>query len=102
MPDQFKERKALITGGTSGIGLAIAKALADEGVQVIAAGLNAVDSVHDNIRVVELDVTDDIALQQLIKDCGEDFVYRNLLKKNVGNLQSYKKFKDKFFDNPKF
>ena len=71
MPNQFKERKALITGGTSGIGLAIAKALADEGVQVIAAGLNAVDSVHDNIRVVELDVTDDIALQQLIKDCGE-------------------------------
>jgi len=67
----FKESKALVTGGTSGIGLAIAKALADEGVQVIAAGLNAVDSDHDNIRVEELDVTDFSALQQLVNDCGE-------------------------------
>ena len=67
----FKESKALITGGTSGIGLAIAKALANEGVHVIAAGLNAVVSDHDNIRVEELDVTDASALQRLVKDCGQ-------------------------------
>jgi len=41
-------------------------------------------------------------LESLINDCGDDFVYRNLLKKNVGNLQSNKKFKDKFLDNNQF
>ena len=68
---QFSNSLALITGGTSGIGLAIAEALADEGVQVIAAGLNASRSAHDNIRMEELDVTDAGAVERLVNDCGE-------------------------------
>ncbi|HIA63303.1 MAG TPA: SDR family oxidoreductase [Planctomycetaceae bacterium] len=71
MCHQFSNSLALITGGTSGIGLAIAEALADKGVQVIAAGLNASRSAHDNIRMEELDVTDAGAVERLVNDCGE-------------------------------
>lgn len=39
---------------------------------------------------------------KLIDSCGTEFVYKNLLKENIGNLQSYGKFKDKFFDNNQF
>ena len=71
MPSQFSNSLALITGGTSGIGLAIAESLADEGAQVIAAGLNPSGSTRDNIRVEELDVTDAGAVERLVSDCGE-------------------------------
>ena len=62
---------SLITGGTSGIGAAIARALAEEGASVIAVGLGAGESIHENIRVVELDVTDANAVQDLLADIDE-------------------------------
>ena len=71
VPSEFSNSLALITGGTSGIGLAIAESLADEGVQVIAAGLNPSGSTHNNIRMEELDVTDAGAVERLVSDCGE-------------------------------
>jgi len=62
---------SLITGGTSGIGAAIARALAEEGASVIAVGLGTGESIHENIRVVELDVTDANAVQDLLADIDE-------------------------------
>ena len=41
-------------------------------------------------------------LNKLIKDCGLNFVYKNLCKKNIGNLKFYGKLKDKFYDNNQF
>lgn len=41
-------------------------------------------------------------LNDLIKDCGLKFVYKNLCKKNIGNLKYYGKLKDKFLDNNQF
>jgi len=67
----FDYRQILITGGTSGIGAAIARALAEEGASVIAVGLEAGESIHENIRVVELDVTDANAVQDLLADIDE-------------------------------
>ena len=68
---RFENHTALVTGGTSGIGQAIAAALAAEGARVIAVGLDAGESPHENIRAIELDVTDADATAQLIDDCGE-------------------------------
>ena len=67
----FDYRQILITGGTSGIGAAIARALAEEGASVTAGGLGAGESIHENIRVVELDVTDANAVQDLLADIDE-------------------------------
>lgn len=67
----FTHQTALITGGTSGIGQAIAAALAAEGARVIAVGLDAGEWPHENIRAIELDVTDAEAVAKLVDDCGE-------------------------------
>ena len=68
---RFINRHAIVTGGTSGIGQSIAEALADEGAQVIAVGLNAQESTRENIRLLELDVTDADSVEQLVGDCDE-------------------------------
>ena len=68
---RFINRHAIVTGVTSGIGQSIAEALADEGAQVIAVGLNAQESTRENIRLLELDVTDADSVEQLVGDCDE-------------------------------
>jgi NAD(P)-dependent dehydrogenase (short-subunit alcohol dehydrogenase family) len=60
-------RTALVTGGTSGLGAAIAAGLADAGAEVVAAGLGA-DAArpHVRVRAAELDVTDGGAVEELV------------------------------------
>jgi NAD(P)-dependent dehydrogenase (short-subunit alcohol dehydrogenase family) len=68
---RFTNQTTLVTGGTSGIGLAIAEALAAEGAQVVAAGLNADIPQRESVRFVELDVTDAPAVEQLVNRFDE-------------------------------
>lgn len=56
------KRQALVTGGTRGIGLGIAKALHAAGYDVTAAGLEADAAVPAGLKHVTLDVTDDAAV----------------------------------------
>jgi NAD(P)-dependent dehydrogenase (short-subunit alcohol dehydrogenase family) len=64
----FTGRCALVTGGTSGIGLGIAQALRDAGADVVAAGLvNAATSAStERLRIAALDVTDAAAVTALV------------------------------------
>lgn len=69
-PDLFEGRTALVTGGTSGIGLATAEYLAQLGATVVAIGLGAADTVVTEgveLDVREVDVTDDQAVSAVIE-----------------------------------
>jgi len=62
----FTGRTALISGGTSGIGLSVARAFADSGASVHAVGLGDLPADQGNLRFVSLDVTDLEACRRFI------------------------------------
>lgn len=70
-------KRVLVTGASSGIGEGLAKAWADDGVQVIACGrdqarLGALASYSANITTRQFDITDAHACQQALLNCQVD------------------------------
>ena len=70
---ELNGRVAIITGASSGIGAATAKALEKQGVKVVLAGrshdkLNTVakDMNEDNIHIVPTDVTNQVEVDALV------------------------------------
>jgi NAD(P)-dependent dehydrogenase (short-subunit alcohol dehydrogenase family) len=63
--------RALVTGGTSGIGLAIARALREAGCLVTVTGLGEAATPAADLRDLDarvLDVSDDAAVQRLLEE----------------------------------
>ncbi|MDQ4114089.1 MAG: SDR family oxidoreductase [Actinomycetota bacterium] len=62
--DLFREQSIVVTGGTSGIGAAIASAFGALGASVMAAGLGeTIMQHHERVQTVELDLTDTVATE---------------------------------------
>jgi len=79
-------KSALVTGGTSGIGAAIANGLAAAGCQVLAAGLptdKAADKLNPVIEVASFDVADAGGIRLLVAD----FAHLDILVNSAGIIR---------------
>jgi NAD(P)-dependent dehydrogenase (short-subunit alcohol dehydrogenase family) len=65
---ELRGKRAIVLGGTSGIGLAISKQLAAAGAVVTAASRTANRAIAENVAVRPVDVLDRSALERLFKD----------------------------------
>lgn len=90
----LKGRKALITGGSSGIGLAMAGAFIRSGAEVVITGRNA-DKVSqavaslrsDKAHGIVLDNTDVDAFALKLDECEKSFGVLDILVNNAGVIQ---------------
>ena len=85
---ELNGRVAIITGASSGIGAATAKALEKQGVKVVLAGrshdkLNtlAKDMNEDNIHIVPTDVTNQVEVDALVTKSHRCIWTRGYLRK---------------------
>src|SRR5579875_3363480 len=68
LPDLLQGRTAIVTGGTSGIGAAVARSLASLGAMVHGAGLGEAEpGLERQINLHPLDVTDAAAVTAYVE-----------------------------------
>lgn len=92
---RLKDRIAIVTGSTSGIGKAIAKAMAAEGARVVVNGRHAeaAEEIAGEIRrtggtalAVPADVTLSAAVESMVKSVLDAFGRVDILVNNAGGL----------------
>ena len=86
-------RAALVTGGNGGIGLGIAKGLADAGASVAIVGRNAektaaaideLKAIGGRTMAIEADIADETSVQQMARAVAGEFGRIDILVANAG------------------
>ncbi len=90
MTRTLENKTALITGGTSGIGLATAKLFRDEGASVLVTGRSektieaAREELGDSVRIIQSDAGDTTAVKALFATIAKDHDRIDVLFINAG------------------
>jgi NAD(P)-dependent dehydrogenase (short-subunit alcohol dehydrogenase family) len=85
---ELSDKVAVVTGASKGIGLAVAKTLADEGARVVA-GARTVDSLQgiDGVTAVQADLGAPDGPEQLVRAAVEGHGRVDVLVNNVGGVR---------------
>ena len=93
--NRLKDKVAIVTGSTSGIGIGIARLYAAEGAKVIICGRREEKGQAVVNRIIEeggdasyhfLDVTDITSIEKLIDDTAEKYGKIDILVNNAANV----------------
>lgn len=93
--NRLKDKIAIVTGSTSGIGIGIARLYAAEGAMVIVCGRRAekgqkvVDSIQaegGRAQFHALDITDTSSIEKLVADVADEFGRIDILVNNAANV----------------
>lgn len=99
----LENKVALVTGGTKGIGKAIAKALADEGAQVVICGRGKdnlektkkdIESSGKNVLAIQADLTKQADVDHLISTIIETHNTIDILINNAGMTPGFNHFEN--------
>lgn len=91
----LKDKRALVTGSTSGIGLAVARALAAEGAEVILNGLgdsNAISALCDELGATYngANLMDPAAIEAMMAEVGPiDILVNNAGMQHVAAIEAF-------------
>ncbi len=79
-------KSALVTGGAGGIGLAIARQLAEEGCRLVVCDINreALDALPEDWLALECDVTSETQVTELFETIVREMGGLDILVNNAG------------------
>ncbi|WP_306191051.1 MULTISPECIES: SDR family NAD(P)-dependent oxidoreductase [unclassified Streptomyces] len=93
----LKDKAAVVTGASKGIGLAVVEKLADEGAKVVAGSrtstpeLDALAAKHD-IAIVSVDLSTTKGAERLVQQAVEQYGRVDILVNNVGAAEPRESF----------
>ncbi|MEZ0093638.1 oxidoreductase [Streptacidiphilus sp. EB129] len=89
IPGEFAGRRALVTGGTRGIGAAIAQQLLDEGASVVTTARTRAESTPEGSTFIAADLRSPEAITDLVTQAVEVLGGLDLLVHNAGAARVY-------------
>jgi 3-oxoacyl-[acyl-carrier protein] reductase len=94
---RFADQTAIVTGGSRGIGRAVALQLASEGARVVVNYLQAGEAAREVVGIIEqaggkacafqADVSDENAVRRMIRFANKQFEYIHVLVANAGAVR---------------
>lgn len=84
---RLQDKVCVITGGSQGLGKAMAELFAKEGAKVVACSRNSTEYENVNIQWHELDITDGKSCERLANDIQEKYGKIDVLVNNAGITQ---------------